>query len=66
MPSVDIDEDVYRILELRSEEKESESVEAYINSILAQTAKKIQQQRADGEEKDEKVKQKLRDLGYLS
>jgi NTP pyrophosphatase (non-canonical NTP hydrolase) len=61
MKNIEIEEKKYELLSERANRKGFESTEEYIDDILQQIIDKI---RKEQEETSEKVKQKLKDLGY--
>lgn len=69
MPRVDIKDEIYDVLELRAEEKDFDETEEYVNYVLRQVAEKVRkekkQQESYSNEEEEKVKDRLRGLGYL-
>lgn len=67
---IEIDENIYEVLEARAEEKDFEETEKYIDHLLSQVVEKIKNEKSSddssySEDEEEKVKQRLRDLGYL-
>ncbi len=70
MANVEIDDDIYGVLEARAEEKDFDTTEEYVHYLLEQVVEKIkrekeQQESSYTEEEEEKVKERLRGLGYL-
>ncbi|MFB6193357.1 MAG: CopG family transcriptional regulator [Candidatus Nanohaloarchaea archaeon] len=70
MPSVDIDDDIYSVLEARAEEKDFDETDEYVHYLLEQVVEKIKREKQQedsgySEEEEEKVKERLRGLGYL-
>ena len=69
MPSVEVDEKIYSVLEARAEEKDFDETDEYVKHILDQVVEKIkkekQQTESYSEEEEEEVKDRLRKLGYL-
>lgn len=69
MPSVEVDEKIYSVLEARAEEKDFDETDDYIRHVLEQVVEKIkkekQQTQEYSEEEEEEVKNRLRKLGYL-
>ena len=68
MASIEIDSEKFELLSLRAEEKEFESTEEYIHHLLEQIVEKIkkeEQNKQYSDEQEEKVKEKLEQLGYL-
>jgi len=68
--NVEIDDNIYEVLDARAEEKEYEDTNEYIEHLLKQVVEKIKKEKEAGEssysdEEEEKVKDRLRDLGYL-
>jgi hypothetical protein len=67
---VSVDEDVYTLLAERAEEKGFDSTDEYVHYVLDQVADKIRRKKGRdkegfSEEDEEKVKERLRGLGYL-
>ncbi|MDY6770236.1 MAG: CopG family transcriptional regulator [Candidatus Nanohaloarchaea archaeon] len=69
MPSIDIPEEQYDAFEERAPEKGFDSADEYVQYVLQQVYEKLQRQDDGGatysEEEEEKVKERLRGLGYL-
>ena len=69
MAKVEINDNVYSVLEARAEEKDFDETDEYIRYLLDQIVEKIkrekQGQESYSEEEEEKVKRRLEDLGYL-
>lgn len=69
MTQIEIDDDLYSVLEARAEEKDFDETEEYIQHLLEQVVEKIkrekQEQEEYSEEEEEKVKERLRGLGYM-
>lgn len=70
MATVEVDDDIYGVLEARAEEKDFDTTEEYVEYLLEQVVEKIkrekeQQESSYSEEEEEKVKERLRGLGYL-
>jgi len=70
MPKIDVDDDMYSVLEARAEEKGHDDTEEYIEYLLKQIVEKIRREKEtedDGysEEEEKKVKKRLKDLGYM-
>jgi uncharacterized spore protein YtfJ len=68
MASIEIDDEKFELLSLRAEEKDFESTEEYIDHLLEQIVEKIrkeEQNKQYSDEQEEKVKEKLEQLGYL-
>lgn len=68
--NIEIDDGIYEVLEARAEEKDFEETDEYIEHLLKQVVDKIKKEKEAGEssyseEEEEKVKDRLRDLGYL-
>lgn len=69
--NVEVAEDVYETLEQRAGDKGFDSTDEYVNYVLGQVADKIRRKHGDGQNKEfskedeEKVKERLRGLGYL-
>lgn len=67
---VEIDDSIFEVLEARAAEKEYEDTNEYIEHLLKQVVRKIKKEKEAGEssyseEEEQKVKDRLRDLGYL-
>ena len=69
---VEVKEKIAKILQKRvSESKEFKNVEAYVNYILKQVVERLEeegkekQKKVYSEKEEEKVKERLRSLGYL-
>jgi hypothetical protein len=68
MANVEIDDDMYSVLEARAEEKDFDETEEYIQYLLDQIVEKIKREKQDAEyseEEEKKVKKRLEDLGYM-
>lgn len=69
MPKVEVPEKLWERLSERSEEKGFANTEDYIVDILEQVARKLRTKKGKkqgfSEEEEEKVKDRLRGLGYL-
>lgn len=69
MPEIDIDDDIYSVLEARAEEKDFDETGEYVHYLLKQVVEKIKREKQEeegySEEEEEQVKNRLRDLGYL-
>ena len=68
MVKVDIDDDIYSVLEARSEEKDFDETDEYIHYLLKQIVEKIRKEKQGSEyseEEEKKVKRRLKDLGYM-
>ncbi len=70
MATVEVDDDIYSVLEARAEEKDFDDTGEYIEHLLEQVVDKIkkekeQQESSYSEEEEEEVKKRLRGLGYL-
>ncbi|MFB6203660.1 MAG: CopG family transcriptional regulator [Candidatus Nanohaloarchaea archaeon] len=70
MVEVEVDDDIYSVLEARAEEKDYDETEEYIEYLLDQVVEKIKREKQKeeaeySEEEEEKVKERLRGLGYL-
>ena len=69
--TVEIPEETYGLLAKRAEEKGFDTTEEYINYVLDQVAEKAKKKMEDEEDKEfskedeEKVKERLKGLGYL-
>jgi len=64
MTKIEIDDITFSTLEIRAKEK-GKKTEAYINELLEQVANKLGKQKETNKEDEEKVKQRLKHLGYL-
>ena len=66
---IDVPEEVYNKLEERAKDKGFESAEGYINDILKQVVVKLEEENNSeevySEEDEERVKERLKALGYL-
>jgi hypothetical protein len=69
MTQIEIDDDIYSVLEARAEEKDFDETEEYIQHLLQQVVEKIKREKQSQEEysdeEEEKVKERLRGLGYM-
>ncbi len=69
MASIEVEDDKFEVLESRAEEKDFDSVEGYVDHLMDQIVEKIQREKreVDGysDEEEKKVKQRLKDLGYM-
>lgn len=69
MPSVEVDDKIYSVLEARAEEKDFDETDKYVKHILKQVVDKIkkekEQSKTYSKEEEEEVKKRLRNLGYL-
>lgn len=66
MKTIKINDEIFNSLAKRAEEKEFKTAEEYIESILKQIVEKISSQKVQmSEEEEEKVKSRLRALGYM-
>lgn len=70
--NIEIKEEEYEALEKRvKEKKEFDSVEAYVQDIVSQVVARLKEEAGDDDEEsfskedEEKVKERLRSLGYL-
>ncbi len=70
--SVEVEDDIYEILEERAGEKGFDTTDKYVSYVLGQVADKIERkQSGDKKEQDfsqedeQKVKKRLKQLGYL-
>ncbi|MDY6777647.1 MAG: CopG family transcriptional regulator [Candidatus Nanohaloarchaea archaeon] len=68
--TVKIDEDIYTLLAERAEEKDFDDTDEYVHYVLDQVADKIRRKKGRdkegfSKEDEEKVKERLRGLGYL-
>ncbi|MDY6765986.1 MAG: CopG family transcriptional regulator [Candidatus Nanohaloarchaea archaeon] len=70
MPEIDIPDEHYETFKERAPEKGFDTAEDYVRYVLEQVYEKLQE-KEDGdetsytEEEEEKVKERLRGLGYL-
>lgn len=68
MANVEIDDNMYSVLEARAEEKDFDETDKYIHYLLDQIVEKIKREKQDAEyseEEEKKVKKRLEDLGYM-
>jgi hypothetical protein len=69
MASIEVEDDKFEVLEARAEEKDFDSVGGYVDHLMDQIVEKIQREKreVDGysDEEEKKVKQRLKDLGYM-
>lgn len=70
MANIDVPDEIYEKLTARAEEKGFDSCDDYVNSVLKQVVDKIerkkqQERKTYSKEEEEKVKNRLRGLGYL-
>jgi len=69
MVSIEVDDDKYSVLEARAQEKGYDTTEEYVDYLLEQIVEKINREKQEVEEytdeEEEKVKNRLRDLGYM-
>lgn len=69
MANIEIDDDIYSVLEARAGEKEFDETDEYIRYLLDQIVEKIRREKEDkggySDEEEEKVKKRLEDLGYM-
>jgi uncharacterized spore protein YtfJ len=68
MASIEINDEKFELLSLRAEKKDFENTEEYIDHLLEQIVEKIkkeEQNKQYSDEQEEKVKEKLEQLGYL-
>lgn len=63
MTKVEIDDETIEKLKIRAQDKGFGSVEEYIETVLKQIAKKVEKKHSGKDE--EKVKDRLRSLGYM-
>ena len=66
---IEIDEDIYSVLEARAEEKEFDKTDEYITHLLEQVVEKIRKEKTGSQdsytdEQEKEVKKRLEDLGY--
>lgn len=67
---IEIDDNLYSVLEARAEEKSFSDTDEYIQHLLGQVVEKIKDEKNSknssySDDEEEKVKERLRDLGYL-
>ena len=69
MVSIELDDDKAEVLRARASEKGYETLGGYIDYLMGQIVDKIRREKQDVEaysnEEEEKVKNRLRDLGYM-
>lgn len=66
MPTVEIDKDKYTAFAARAEDKGFDSAEEYVQHVLQQVYDKLQrQEKTFSDEDEEKVRDRLRNLGYM-
>jgi len=72
MPEVDIPDEYYEKFAERAPDKGFDSADEYVNYVLGQIYEKLQRQERDDEDgsayseaEEEKVKDRLKGLGYL-
>lgn len=69
MASIEVGDDKFKILKARADEKDFNTVEEYVGHLMDQIVEKIQREKQDAEgysdEEERKVKQRLKDLGYM-
>lgn len=69
MTKVDIDDDLFEVLEARADEKGFDDTEGYVHHLMEQIVEKIRREKEQGssysEEEEEEVKKRLKKLGYL-
>jgi AAA+ ATPase superfamily predicted ATPase len=68
MTKVDVDDELFSVLEARATEKNFEDTEDYIKHLLQQVVQKIKKEKENGsysDEEEEEVKKRLKGLGYL-
>ena len=69
--NVEIPEETYGLLSKRAEEKGFDTTDEYVNYVLDQVADKVRKKMSEddgkefSEEDEEKVKERLKGLGYL-
>lgn len=69
--NVELSEETYGLLAKRAKDKEFDTTDEYINYVLDQVAEKAKRKMAEdegedfSEEDEEKVKRRLKGLGYL-
>ncbi|MFP4117215.1 MAG: CopG family transcriptional regulator [Candidatus Aenigmatarchaeota archaeon] len=59
MAEVEVDDETYEKIKIRAKKKGFDSADIYIKKILEKVASKVD------EEEEEKVKSRLRSLGYM-
>jgi len=62
---IEIREDLIKKLEKRAKEKDMNSVEEYIENILEQVVERLKGDEKIVSKEEEKVKERLRALGYI-
>jgi len=69
MPEVTLPEDIYREIARRVKETEFESIDSYVTYVLEEILRELESETTvkpeEEEAKDERVKDRLRDLGYV-
>ncbi|PSG99726.1 MAG: hypothetical protein BRC28_03225 [Nanohaloarchaea archaeon SW_4_43_9] len=68
MTNIEIDDGIYNVLEARAEEKDFDETDEYIQYLLEQIVEKIKREKQNAEyteEEEKKVKNRLKDLGYM-
>jgi hypothetical protein len=70
MVSVDLHDDKAEVLRARASEKGYETLEEYVDYLMGQIVDKIRREKQDiegySDEEEQKVKDRLRDLGYMN
>ncbi len=61
---VKISDEVYQKIEKRAKEKGFSSVDEYVEEVLKELLKSIEEEQYSKED-EEKIKERLRDLGYI-
>lgn len=69
MASVNIDDDLFEVLEARAEEKGFDETDEYVHYLMEQIVEKIKKEKQEessySDEEEEEVKKRLKKLGYL-
>lgn len=73
MATVEISDETYELLSKRAEQKDFDDTDEYVEYVLGQVADKVRRKQEDtdrkegqmSDEDEQKVKDRLRNLGYL-
>lgn len=72
MATIEMSDEVYELLSKRAEQKDFDDTDEYINYVLGQVADKVRRKQQDtsdenqmSDEDEKKVKDRLKQLGYL-
>lgn len=69
MTEISLDDEKAEVLKARASEKGHDTLEGYVDYLMDQIVDKIRREKQDVEgysdEEEEKVKNRLRDLGYM-